>query len=317
MKPPAFNVPAVSVVIPAYNASEFIDRTIESILGQDYPNIECIVVDDASTDATPDRLKSYGNRIRTIRHDHNRGTAAAINTGVAASTGDYLLLPDADDIVYNTTVSYLVRLLEDKTSPTIVCTSFHRIDEHDNIIDTIRLSDLSDIDHFERSAYILCNDFVNMVGKICCMLPRSAYQKFDENELVSNFEDTDWFWRMTVVHGTHIDLVDIIGGAYRVHKNSKTAITDALVQLKTLDQHRNKILNMLDPDTRDSYLELVSYMKQTRYYKQLVFRTNVRGITRRLCLTRVLGITLFCYRYLRWGGEIARRARKHEKARRK
>jgi hypothetical protein len=90
--------PKVSVVVPAYNLARFLGRAIDSALAQDWPAeaLEVIVVDDGSTDETPQVLAAYGDRIRAIRQD-NGGLVRAVDRGLAEVTGDYVALLDADD----------------------------------------------------------------------------------------------------------------------------------------------------------------------------------------------------------------------------
>ena len=87
----------VSIIIPAYNAAAFVRDTIDSALAQTHPDIEVIVVDDSSTDDTPQVLAEYGDRIRVHRQP-NAGVAGARNTGAQLATGDWVSFLDADDV---------------------------------------------------------------------------------------------------------------------------------------------------------------------------------------------------------------------------
>jgi glycosyltransferase involved in cell wall biosynthesis len=87
----------VSVVIPAYNYAKFLPQAIDSALSQDYPDLEVIVIDDGSTDETPDVCAKYGNRIRYIRKV-NAGLPAARNTGILAAIKPFIGFLDADDL---------------------------------------------------------------------------------------------------------------------------------------------------------------------------------------------------------------------------
>lgn len=91
----------VSVVIPAYNAAAFIDRTLDTVRAQTYAEHETILVDDGSTDGTADVARAYlmrhGLRGQVIRQE-NRGIAAARNTGMRAAGGTYIALLDHDDL---------------------------------------------------------------------------------------------------------------------------------------------------------------------------------------------------------------------------
>lgn len=88
----------ISVVIPAYNRARSIGRAISGVLAQTYPDIEIIVVDDASADDTAARIEALGHpKVRLVRHASNRGAGAARNTGVAEARGDWIAFQDSDD----------------------------------------------------------------------------------------------------------------------------------------------------------------------------------------------------------------------------
>ncbi len=92
------NPPAVSVIIPCYNAEKWITEAVESALGQSHGNIEVVVVDDGSSDRSVDRLRAFGSRI-VLETGPNRGGCAARNQGVELSQGDWIQFLDADDLL--------------------------------------------------------------------------------------------------------------------------------------------------------------------------------------------------------------------------
>jgi O-antigen biosynthesis protein len=98
----------VSVITPCYNAAEFIDETIRSVAAQSYPRIEHVVVDDASTDRSWDRIRTHGDRVRALRLDRNGGGSHARNRGAAMAGGDFLMFLDADDLIAPGTIESLV-----------------------------------------------------------------------------------------------------------------------------------------------------------------------------------------------------------------
>jgi glycosyltransferase involved in cell wall biosynthesis len=91
------DTPSVSVIVPAYNAEETIAECVDSVLAQAYPQerFELIVVDNASTDATSEVVRAYGERLRVV-HESRRGAAAARNAGLASASGDVAAFIDAD-----------------------------------------------------------------------------------------------------------------------------------------------------------------------------------------------------------------------------
>jgi glycosyltransferase involved in cell wall biosynthesis len=90
--------PLVTVLIPAFNAEHTIARALRSVLIQDYPALEIIVIDDASRDATPAIVEHFGDeRIRLLSLPQNRGVSGASNAGLAAAKGEYVAFLDADD----------------------------------------------------------------------------------------------------------------------------------------------------------------------------------------------------------------------------
>lgn len=96
-RPPG--TPLVSVVIPAYNAAPFIRATVASVLAQTWRWFECIVVDDGSTDATGEIVRSIDDpRVRCVRKPNERTVSAARNHGIGLAEGDFIALLDADDV---------------------------------------------------------------------------------------------------------------------------------------------------------------------------------------------------------------------------
>lgn len=90
--------PLISVILPTYNRAYCIIPAIESVLRQTHEQLELIIVDDCSTDNTAQVLSAISDpRVQVIRHEHNKGAAAARNTGLAAARGELIAFQDSDD----------------------------------------------------------------------------------------------------------------------------------------------------------------------------------------------------------------------------
>lgn len=91
----------LSIIVPVYNAQQYISECLDSLLAQDIADYEIICVDDGSRDASPEILRQYADRFPSVRviRQENSGVAAARNTGLASARGDYIWFVDADDFV--------------------------------------------------------------------------------------------------------------------------------------------------------------------------------------------------------------------------
>ena len=138
----------VSVVIATYNGARFLRQQLQSIIDQTYPNIEIIVVDDASRDDTISIVTEYAttdHRVRLHRSEGNIGFLKNFERGVLSSSGDYIALSDQDDIWLPEKIEILMR--ECKDHPLIYCDS-ELIDENGKSLG-IKLTDLKNLKNFD------------------------------------------------------------------------------------------------------------------------------------------------------------------------
>ena len=108
-KPPEKGL--VSVIVPVYNGERYLRESLDSILVQTYPNIEILVMDDASTDGTAPILETYESRVRIFRQPSNRGIYGNANDGIALARGEFICVYHADDIYAPTMVEREVEFL--------------------------------------------------------------------------------------------------------------------------------------------------------------------------------------------------------------
>lgn len=108
-----------SIVVACYNQRHFIRAAVESAISQSHRSKEVIVVDDASTDGTPDVLDEFGDSIRLVKFETNKGALAARNYGASLATGEYLVFLDGDDAWMPWTLQVYERLIT-ALSPKII-----------------------------------------------------------------------------------------------------------------------------------------------------------------------------------------------------
>ena len=105
--------PLVSVIVPTYNVERYVEDCIDSLIRQTYPNIEIIVIDDGSKDATVYLLNQYKDKIQLIAHDNNKGQGARRNEGIKLAKGQYIYFVDSDDWIEPETIEKLVKQAEE------------------------------------------------------------------------------------------------------------------------------------------------------------------------------------------------------------
>lgn len=106
--------PLISVIVPVYNVEKYLHRCIDSLLGQTYPNLEIVLVDDGSPDHCGKICDEYAKKNKNIKvlHQKNQGLSAARNNGVKISSGEYISFVDSDDFMPMNSISHLYEALK-------------------------------------------------------------------------------------------------------------------------------------------------------------------------------------------------------------
>lgn len=120
--------PLVSVVIPTFNAAIHLSASLESVFAQTYRNLEIILVDDGSTDRTPEVIAPYYDRL-VYKRQENRGLAGARNTGMGLAHGDFVAWLDADDLCVPDRILVQAAYMERHADVAATCTNFAAFDE--------------------------------------------------------------------------------------------------------------------------------------------------------------------------------------------
>ena len=156
---PTDNAPLVSVIIPAYNAERFIERTLKSVLAQTYHNFEVIVVNDGSQDRTAEIVQSIAKQDRRVilLQQPNAGVSAARNLAIQKSRGEFIAPIDADDIWYPENIEKQVKcMMKSDSSVGLVYSWSVDIDEYDLLTGGFHASE------HEGKVYLplLCRNFI-------------------------------------------------------------------------------------------------------------------------------------------------------------
>jgi glycosyltransferase involved in cell wall biosynthesis len=205
--------PLVSVVTPAYNQAAFLQDTIESVLSQDYPAIEHQIIDDGSTDETPQILAKYEGRAWIERHE-NRGQTPTINKGWERAKGDILTWLNSDDTFLPGAVKAAVKYFEKNPDVGIVFGDTLFTDEHGS-----PLNRSADRSGFSYESFV--RDCENPIPQPSAFIRRSVIEDVGMlDPKFYYFMDWDFWLRAGVNH--RIEYVPELWSTYRLHSESKT-----------------------------------------------------------------------------------------------
>lgn len=133
--------PLVSIIMPAYNAERFIEKSIESVLNQTYKNWELLIINDDSKDSTQTIIENYlkkDNRIKLYNQENNRGVAEARNKGIKISRGKYIAFLDSDDLWKNNKLQLQIEYMR-KNEVYMTYTQYSYITENGGFIKDIEI----------------------------------------------------------------------------------------------------------------------------------------------------------------------------------
>jgi len=184
---------SVSVILPTYNRAALLPRSIESVLGQTYGDLELIVVDDGSQDDTATVVaKVADKRVRYVRHTQNRGVAAARNTGLTEARGAFIAFQDSDDQWLPEKLERQTRAFEEHPEAAVVYSDMHRICSDGRVL-------------YFRSPTIVRGRLVNpqtrfwqsyMLAMQPALLRRACFDGNSFDEGLGAFDDLDFYLRV-------------------------------------------------------------------------------------------------------------------------
>jgi glycosyltransferase involved in cell wall biosynthesis len=209
--------PKLSIITPSFNQAAFIERTILSVLNQNYPNLEYIIIDGASTDGTVEIIKKYERHLAYWVSERDRGQSHALNKGIAMATGEWVGWQNSDDLYFpgafqifaDGAIAAYVDILQ---GTQLV------IDEHDNVVHVHK--------YYGASKFSILAEGM-IFGNQSSFIRRKALQAVGEiDETLSFVMDWDLYARL-LISGARIQYRDVIMGASRVWAGRKTtALSD-------------------------------------------------------------------------------------------
>lgn len=224
---------SISVILPVCNGERFLAEAVASIRRQSVRPLEIIIVDDGSTDGTPELIRSLGTDVRSVAQP-NAGPAAARNTGIRLAQGEVLAFLDADDVWPDNALAVLLAHLADESLPDIVLGRVQSVvtdtnTDGDEMLRPVALPHRSS----QLGSALIRTDVFRTIGL------------FDETLQYS--EDMDWFMR-AIDKGMTIQKIDDVTLLYRLHEQSMTFGRDAhdlsiLRVLRTSIMRRRKSVN--------------------------------------------------------------------------
>lgn len=227
--------PLVSIVIPAYNASNYLSEAIDSALAQTYPNVEIIVVNDGSNDdgATEQVALSYGHKIRYFSKE-NGGSSSALNMGIANMTGEWFSWLSHDDLYVpeklEKQVDYMrsLNLSEVELKNHIFFSASELIDANGKTIRTVKTSEKIDlanrIEAFPHNGYLIAEPTAYNFHGCSCLIHKSAFANIGVfNEGLRIINDIDlWFRLYSANYKVHYIPIPLVKGRVHAKQVSKS-----------------------------------------------------------------------------------------------
>lgn len=268
------SLPLVSVIIPAYNAEGFIEKTLLSVLSQTYDNIEVVVVDDGSRDRTAEIVKSFAQQDRRIifLQQSNAGVAAARNLAIEKSSGEYIAPIDADDIWYPQNLEKQVQcMLNSESSVGLVYSWSLDIDREDLLTGGFYNSTIEgEVYKPLIYKYFIGNASSSLIRRVC-LEKVGGYNCQLKAENAQGCEDWDLYLRIAEYYQFKVVPEFLVG--YRQITSSMSsncaemAKSHALIMADIRQRHPEIVPSIYNWSSSKFYIYFASKNKQSKNYK--------------------------------------------------
>jgi hypothetical protein len=247
------------VVIPAYNSAQYLPETIESVLSQSWQDFEIIIVDDGSTDNTPDVVAAFNsNKIRYIRQENSGGPSSPRNVGIHHARGKYISLFDSDDIMSRNKLGAAVSFLEQYPDLGLLFANFVVCNERGDSFPGTFLDQFQAFWDLPKKQvggkwFIIESALayealfrVNFIGTSGTMVPKRVFLSlggFDES--IAGPEDRDMWLRISRRYA--LGYLDIVGHQYRRRETGIMGRGDSVLAPHRIQVMRKQLRTGLPP----------------------------------------------------------------------
>jgi glycosyltransferase involved in cell wall biosynthesis len=260
--------PLVTVIIATYNRKHYVCEAIDSVLGQTYPHVELIVIDDGSTDGTSDLLRDrYGQRIRYV-FQPNQGRSEARNHGMRLAGGEYIAFLDSDDLWEPDKLTRQLAFMQANPQYGLTHTFTSIIDSDGRPAPADTEIRLGYHRAGVRSGYTYvamasrCTMFLSTVMVQTSLIPRIGYMDRE----IPAFEDWDWYLRAALV--TEIGVLTEPLTRYRLHDSNSTHAEFLNGERQTSFKHLELCTTLPQPLRRRAQARFYMHLAGTAYKQE-------------------------------------------------
>ena len=236
------NFPLISAIIPVYNREKYIKQALDSVLDEDYPNKEIVVINDGSTDNTDSVIKAWieehKDKISVIyKSRENRGITGTLNELIDLSNGEYIVFFGSDDYLKNNGIRKRYEYLRIHPDKLMVIADCNLVDSYDNLIYKSALESFGKVNkkllftNDGMKKFMILNGFT---PGATLMADKKIYKllgKYDET-----FHTEDWVYLIKVTARNMLGYIDEIVSAYRIH-DSNACFSDSIIII-TMEQFK-------------------------------------------------------------------------------
>jgi GT2 family glycosyltransferase len=200
----------ISIVTPSFNQARYLENTIQSVLAQDYPKVEYMVIDGGSIDGSVEIIKKYENRLAYWISEKDNGQADAINKGLAHAKGEIVAWLNSDDYYLPKAVSSVVKVFEENPDVVMVYGDMLAVDKHGQTINVLKYRQFSLED-------LLC---FQIIGQPAVFFSREAYERTGGLDPTFHFLLDHHLWIRIAQHGKILHIPQTWAAA-RYHAEAK------------------------------------------------------------------------------------------------